>query len=333
MVRKKILMIFDVPNAIDLTKPWDSLIFEHEDYRDEADVAKTLKSLGHHVGLAPIFDDLQSLITILKKVSPDLVFCMFESFQNERHLAPKVVAVLEMLGIPFTGGHSLDLSICQDKALSKKILSFHGVKTPKFKLIRLDDDIGIDDLQFPCIVKPAGLDASEGISSLSVVHQRGPARKRVQFLRRRYGCDVLIEEYIAGREFYVGVIGDEEPRVLAPQELFFGKIARSTPKIASYRAKWDPVYRQKNGIDSGRPMHLAKNDKKNLQDTCRKAFEALNLEGYARIDCRMDQNGDVYVIEVNPNPAIKRNDDFPNSAKDAGLSYKQLISSIVAIAS
>jgi D-alanine-D-alanine ligase len=190
----------------------------------------------------------------------------------------------------------------------------------------------LSTLPFPVIVKPLGLDASEGISQASLVHSQEAATKRIRWLQKRYDCDVIVEEYIEGRELYVGVLGTESPTALVPQELFFDSLGKGQARIATYKAKWDDSYRNRNRIDSGKPRSLSTLQRKRIQRCSEQSFSALNLNGYARIDFRMKANGEIYVLEVNPNPAIKRADDFPACARGSGISYSMLISKILDLA-
>jgi D-alanine-D-alanine ligase len=329
---KHIVIVFDVPDASSCRIDPDVLFDTQKDYRDERDVRNTLKRLGHRVSMLPVFDDIEGLLTALRALNPDVVFCMFESFRNDRDLAPHLVALLEMLNIPYTGANAMSLNICRDKALTKKILDFHGILVPKFVTIRKNSDHDLSSLPFPVIVKPLGLDASEGISQASLVHSQDAASKRIRWLQKRYECDVIVEEYIEGRELYVGVLGTQSPTALAPQELFFDALGKGQARIATHKAKWDESYRGRHGIDSGKPRSLSLQQKRRIQRCSEKSFRALNLNGYARIDFRMKSNGEIYVLEVNPNPAIKRADDFPACARGSGMSYSMLISKILDLA-
>ena len=176
------------------------------------------------------------------------------------------------------------------------------------------------------------MDASEGIAQNSLVTNADDCLERVHFIHERFDADAIVEEYIDGRELYVGVFGNDRLTVLPPQELFFNQLPDGAPRVLTYKAKWDEDYRKKYGIDSGHAKDLPEGTLESLIDTSKQVYRLCKLSGYARIDLRLDAKGAPVIIEVNPNPSIKRQDDFAGAAKQAGISYDQLIGKLVNLA-
>jgi D-alanine-D-alanine ligase len=327
---QRIIMLFDVPSRDDTRIDADALIRTNPDYVDEHDVLKALEKLGHRVSLFPVFDNLPKIVEHLSKNAYDLVFTMFETYDNERHLAHHLTALFEVMGIPYTGASPETLALCQDKGLTKKVLSFHGIDVPKFQVIKRRDNMtALDTMRYPAIIKPLGMDASEGITETSIVKNAKEARTRLAKLRKDYKTDAIVEEYIEGRELYVGILAGKKTSVFPPQELHFRKAPQRIPRILTYKAKWNETYRKKYGIDSGKAGKLSKKTQNDIVTLAKGVVEALGISGHARLDLRLSSEGRLVFIEANPNPAIKRNDDFPQGAKRAGLSYVDLIDSIV----
>ncbi len=313
----KVLALIDLPSP----PPEDqnfSQHLKHEDWKDEKNVVETIKSLGHEVRIFGIFDDIQPLVEELKSDKPDVVFNMCETFNNDRDQEPNIAAVLELLGIPHTGANARALRLCKDKGLTKKILSFHRVRVPRFEIshkIRPRKKIH-KRFVFPGLCKPLGLEASEGIAKTSLVKNEKDCLERLQYIHEKYGVDAIVEEFISGREFYVGVLGNDRLTVFPPQELFFKSVPDGDPRIATYKAKWDQEYRRKWGIDSGKAKAIEPLIKSKLDNVCKKIYRIFGLCGYARVDLRLSEQGEVVFIEVNPNPAIAKTDDFASGAKE-----------------
>lgn len=330
----KVCLLFDVPDASLLGADATQLIKKNADYVDERDVLRALEAIGHTVQPFPVYNNLQRIIDELTGKKYDLVFTMFETYGNNRDLASHLTSLFEILRIPYTGAKPETLALCKDKGLTKKILSYHGIDVPAFTVIRSKLDYGaLERVIYPAIVKPLGLDASEGIHAKSLVHTAEEAKARVSRIRKEFKADAIVEQYIDGRELYIGVLAGKATQVFPPQELHFKHAPKSMPRILTYKAKWDKNYRKKYGIDSGRPKAIKPDMQKAIEAFGTDVSSALGLSGYARIDLRVSKDGRIYFIEANPNPAMKRDDDFPQSAKQGGLSYEDLIDSIVKLSS
>lgn len=330
--RLSILLLFDGEHKQD---PHDyNELWQSEIGKTEAHVRQALLHLGHEVTPFGIHDELELLIETLKTGAFDLVFNLCEAFRNERKLEPNIVSLFEMLDVRFTGSSSKGLRLCKDKGLTKEILGFHRIRTPRFVVAKKSRPLrSLKKFQFPAFIKPLQLESSEGISQYSFASNEKEALSRMQYIHERLGVDAIIEEYIEGRELYVGVIGNEKLTVLPPRELFFREIPDGEPKFATFRAKWDEEYRKKWGISSGNAAHLSPELQKRLQEVCKRIYRLLQIRGYGRIDLRLKENGEIYFIEANPNPSIAKDEDFALSAQKSGISYDETINKIITLSS
>ncbi len=304
--------------------------FKLPNWKSEAQVVRALKVLGHEVRILGLFDDLHQLVDEVKDFKPDVVFNLMEEFNSDPSMVPNVVAVLEMLQVPYTGATPLGLRLCKDKALTKVILTQHGVSNPPFQV--LENGMAIKkspSLKYPLVVKPKVDDASYGIAQTSVVYDDKELEERVRFVHDK-GQDALAEEYVKGREFYVSVLGTRRLRVFPLREVRFGKLAEESEEpVASYKVKWDKEYRKKWNITYAHVKDLDDAILKRIEEICRTAYRVLDLSGYARVDMRLTPDNEPVILEVNPNPDIERYEDFAASAKQGGVSYEKLIQTIL----
>jgi len=244
----KILVIFDLAQEAPFTQNYSEEL-KTEDWKTENDVITTLLALEHEVRLLGLYDDISPLINELKQHPPDLVFNLCESLKNDRKLEPHIVALLELYDIKYTGCSSQSLFLCKDKGLSKKILNYHRIKVPKFEISQLRRPLKtLEGFHFPAIIKPIDLEGSEGINEMSYVENPKEAIERMRGLHEKFETDVIIEEYIAGKEIYLGMIGNDKLTTFKPWEVFFEQMTDEDPKFATYKAKWDDKYRKKWGI-------------------------------------------------------------------------------------
>lgn len=334
MTRKlKVLVLFDVPYSPPNGQDFRDFM-RGDEWRDERDVVRTLHKLGHDVDVFGIHDDIAPLVALVQKDRPDVVFNMCESFNADRKHEPNLMALLELLGVPYTGSTPEGLSLCKDKGLTKKVLSFHDVRVPRFAVSSRNRPAKRTpkDFTFPGICKPLSRESSEGIAQASIVRTEDECLDRLRFLHERFDSDAIVEEFIDGRELYVGILGNERLTVLPPTELHFKDLPEGTPRILTYKAKWDGAYRKKYGIDSHAAKNLDKSTLDGINENCRAAYRLLKLRGYARVDLRLSDSGEPVILEVNPNPSIKKNDDFATAARKAGINYDELIDRIVGLA-
>ncbi len=330
MKRKlKILALFDAiaPTTIDQDL---SAELKTDDWKTEANVLAALTELGHTVEHLAIFDDLNLLQQKLDGFQPDVLFNLADQFKNNRAFDQNIVSFLEMHGVPFTGCGSTGLTLCKQKGISKKILSYHRIHVPQFTVIpRGKRPVRPARLKFPILVKPLKEEASYGISQASFVETDEQFKERVQFIHTSHDCDVIAEEYIAGRELYVSVLGNHKLDVYPIRELVFKEVPPDEPKIATYRAKWDEEYRKKWGLQNQFADALDPALAKDIVQTCKRIYRLLTIDGYARVDLRVTAANEIYFIEANPNPILAADEDFAQSALKAGLTYPQLIERII----
>jgi D-alanine-D-alanine ligase len=297
----------------------------------EDEVVETLGKLGHDATLHVLDGTVKSLHAIAR-LECDLMFNLAESFGGNDTADYCIAAYLELLDKRFTGSGSHGLLYGQDKAAAKKILEFHGIHTPVFARSfrgRLDFS---HDLEFPVIVKPAREDGSIGIEFSSVVSSIRELMERIDWLHANFDSPVLIEEFVEGREMYVGVIGNEHPEALPVIELDLSKLPEGTPRIAGAEVKWGKGTRAYRDTKSAIAEGLADETVTLLQQTAIAVYQALELRDYARIDMRLRPDGRVAVIEANPNPWLASKAEFAMAARKSGRNYTQLIEEIIDLA-
>ena len=330
MKRKlKVLALFDAirPTTIDqdLSKEMKT-----EDWKTEANLMTALGALGYTAEHLAIFDDLDLLRQKLESFAPDVIFNLADQFKNNRGFDQNIVSFLEMQGVPFTGCGATGLTLCKHKGISKKILSYHRIHTPNFVVIPRGQRIARPrQLKFPILVKPVKEEASYGISQASFVETDEQFRERAAFIHEKHDADVIAEEYIAGRELYVSLMGNLRLSVFPIRELIFREVPPDEPKIATYRAKWDEEYRKRWGLQNRFAEGLDPALVAHIEQTCKRIYRLLTIDGYARIDLRLTAANEVYFIEANPNPNLAEDEDFALSAGKAGLPYPQLIDRII----
>ena len=297
----------------------------------EEEVVETLAKLGHDATLHVLDGSIKSLNAIAK-IECDLFINLAESFAGNDTADYCIAAYLELLDKKYSGSGSRGLLYCQDKAVAKKILEFHGIHTPVFARSyrgRLDFS---HDLEFPVIVKPAREDGSIGIEFNSLVSSIRELMERIDWLHANFDSPVLIEEYVEGREMYVGVIGNEHPEALPVIELDLSKLPEGTPRIAGAEVKWGKGTRAYKDTKSAVAEGLPEEVTATMQQTAVAVYQALELRDYGRIDMRLRPDGRVAVIEANPNPWLASKAEFAMAARKAGRNYTQLIEEIVDLA-
>jgi D-alanine-D-alanine ligase len=294
----------------------------------EEEVADALTKLGHEPVMYEIDGTIKSLLG-LARVDCDLVFNLVESFADDDTADFKIAGFLELLGKKYTGSGTHGLMLAQDKAIAKKIFAFHGIHTPTFaKSFRGRLDFS-HDLEFPVIVKPAREDGSIGIEFGAVVNSIRELMERMDWLHANFDSPVLIEEYIDGREMYVGVLGNDKPEALPVVELDLSKLPDGTPRIAAAEVKWGKGTKAYRDTKSAIASDLSEETMATLQQTAVAAYQALELRDYGRVDMRLQADGRVHVIEVNPNPWLSSRAEFAMAARKSGRTYTRLIEEIV----
>lgn len=300
------------------------------DWKTEYDVMETLRELGHTVKPLGLIGNLEILRNALYDFKPDIVFNLLEEFDGEPTFDQHIVSYLELKKQAYTGCNPRGLTLARDKALSKKILAYHKIPVPKFFVFPKNQKPRDNKkLIYPLIVKSTTAESSTGIAQASVVNNFKDLKERVQFIHEQVQTDAIAEQYIKGRELYVGIMGNKRVTSFPTWELEFNKMPKRTKKFATEKVKWDDSYREKYGIQSIRAANLSQEEQDVLKTLTKKVYKALGLSGYARLDFRLNENGKPYFLEANPNPGIQLGDEFPEAAEAYGYNYKELLSKLL----
>jgi D-alanine-D-alanine ligase len=299
---------------------------EIDEWRTEFEVTTTLRKLGHDVRCIGVLDSLTELRSTIADWQPHIVFNLLEEFDGIVTYDQHVVAFLELMRQPYTGCNPRGLLLSRDKSLCKQLLAFHRIATPQFTVLARGARFRAPrKLRFPLFVKSTVEDASLGIAQASVVEDAARLKERIEFVHEQVKSDALVEEYIEGRELYVGVLGNERLTRLPVWEMVFGSMPDSLAAIATRKVKWDKHYQAKYGITTHAAEDLPPPVLAALDRLSRRIYRALGMSGYARMDFRVTAQGQVYVLEANANPNLERAEDFAESARAAGTGYDELL--------
>ncbi|MEO8089086.1 MAG: D-alanine--D-alanine ligase [Gemmatimonadales bacterium] len=334
----RIAVVFDTPysgwehaeHEIQMEK--DIAAWKTDEPDMEYQIAHALRERGHEVQLIGVRHDLQYLVRSLADWQPDLVFNGAEAFKGNEALEYLLPGLLEAEGYRYTGAPPLALQVTRNKAISKKILAYFGIQVPGFTSYRLQEKVETTpDLRFPLFVKPLQADGSAGIAQASVVQDVASLADRVAFIQERFGQAAIAEEFVDGRELYVGVLGNDDSLEILPiiEMVFDKRKSRPEERIATQSAKWDEAYRERRGIRNVVARPISKAVRARIEETCRTAYRALWLRDYARLDLRLAPDGQVWVIEANANPFISYGHDMANAAAKAGMEYYDFIQRII----
>jgi D-alanine-D-alanine ligase len=306
--------------------------WKHDEPEMEYQIADALRVRGHEVTLVGVRNDLQYLVRCLDEIRPELVFNGVEAFHGNAGLEYMIPGMLEAEGYRYTGSPPLALLVSRNKAMSKKVLAYHGIRVPGFATYRPGEAPAVPaGLRFPLIVKPLQSDASVGIAQASVVQDPASLADRVAMIHERFDQPAIAEEFVDGRELYVSVIGNGDALEILPiTEMVFDK-RRTKPeeRIATEFAKWDEDYRARKGIRNVLARPIARAARERIEEICRTAFRALWLRDYARLDIRLAPDGEVWFLEANANPFISYGHDMANAAEKAGMDYYQFVQRLV----
>lgn len=299
-------------------------------------VAGALRTAGHTVSTLAVDRDLAATVQSLTTDRPDLVFNLAESFAGKSALEGSVAGLLNLIDLRYTGSSPTGLTLAGDKSISTKVLRANGVKTPESTTLFRGNIESAGKLSFPLIVKPPQEDASLGITGKSVVRDLQELFQQLDTLNDEYASPILVEEFIDGREFYVGVLGNDRPVALPPMEMDFTGFPADKPKIASWSAKWgedgEGSGAEYAGTKSVFPENLDEELVERLHSVALAAFQALRLRDYARVDMRVSKSGEVFVLEINPNCYLEKEAEFARAASRNGMEYDALIARIVELA-
>jgi D-alanine-D-alanine ligase len=304
----------------------------YKKFQTEFDVKTALTALGHEVQVIGIYDDIAPLRKLIEEWKPHIAFNLLEDFAGNSALDYYIVSFLEMLQTPYTGCNPRGLLLARDKALSKKILTYHRLSVPDFAVFAFGKKIGrLSKFPYPAIVKSRMEEGSVGISQASVVHNAQELRERAELIFTKTKGDAIVEQYIDGRELYVSILGNHKLEALPIRELVFKNPEPGAPKLATYKVKWDDDYRKRSGIEYQFLQKLPNGLGDHVENVCKRVYRQLEMTGYGRVDLRLTDKGEVYVLEANPNPGIAQDEDTALSAVKSGMAYEDFIQRLVTL--
>jgi D-alanine-D-alanine ligase len=300
-------------------------------WKTEYDVVSALRAMGHEVFPVEVSSELGVIHVAIDDRRPHVAFNLLEEFDGYPLFDQHVVSYLELMKQKYTGCNPRGLTLARDKALTKKILAYHRIHVPAFAVFPVARKVRRPKrLKFPLLVKSVIHEGSIGISQASVVRNDEKLAERVEFIHRKTGSDAIAEQYIEGREIYVGLMGNNRIQTFTPWEHVLENLPEGAHNIATYKLKWNPEYQRVVGF-TDRPAELPPELETRLLNTSRRIYRIMMLSGYARLDYRMTADGIFYLLEANPNPNIAHNDYFSDSAKQSGLDYGPLLQKIMTL--
>jgi D-alanine-D-alanine ligase len=300
-------------------------------WKAEYDVTTTLEEMGHEVRVIGLYSDLGVIHQALEEHRPHIAFNMLEEFHGHSLYDQHVVSYLELERQPYTGCNPRGLTLAHDKALSKKILAYHRILVPGFQVFPMNRKVRRPSrLKFPLLVKSISEEGSAGISQASIVYDDAKLTERVEFIHRQVKTHAIAEQYIAGREIYVGVLGNQRLQTFTPWELLIKMLPEGAANIATGKLKWDYAYQERVGVAT-EAAELTPELSREISRLSKRIYRLLGLTGYARLDYRLTDDGRLYLLEANPNPNISYGEDFAEAAEHAGIPYKQLLQKIVTL--
>jgi D-alanine-D-alanine ligase len=332
MRKKRVLVLMheDLVPPDDIAGKSDAEIIE---YKTEYDVVTGLREQGHEVQPLGLYDDLTPLRRAIQNFKPHIVFNLLEEFRGEPMLDQNVVSFLELVQVPYTGCNPRGLMIARDKALSKMILHHHRIRIPRFAVVPAGRKLKRKParLEYPLIVKSQVEESSFGIAEASIVYNDEKLAERIEFMHAHVGTNLILEQYVDGRELYVGVMGNMRLQVLPVWELEMRKLRSDAPRIATRQVKWNRKFQKRRGVELGPARDLPPEVERLLVKTTKRLYRLLQLSGYARVDFRLDTQGRPYFLEANPNPEIGYGEEFAEAAEAAGIDYEPLLDRLIAI--
>ena len=291
-------------------------------------VAAALREANHEVNILAVHDDARKLIDGLNERQPELIFNLMETFGKTQLGAVGLVGLLELVGLPYTGVGPGEMFLQEDKAITKKILAFEKIPYPDFAVFSMNADLETGgNLRFPLFVKPLRMDASIGINGKSLVRSTKELMQRVAAIHKLKDS-ALVEEFVDGREFFVGVVGNQEPKALPIVEIDFSGLPEGSPKVLDARAKWNKRSLEYKGTKAIFPVDMPDELKAKLEQVALNAYRALRVRDYGRVDLRMSDTGEIYVLEVNASCYLEKSAEFAMAADRSGIAYPQLIQQI-----
>jgi len=303
------------------------------EWKTEYDVVSTLRAAGHEVRPLGVQEEIRPVREAIEEFKPHVVFNLLEQFHHEPVYDQHIPSYLELMKVAYTGCNPRGLILARGKDLSKTLVHHRRIAVPAFAVFPMRRKVKRPArLALPLIVKSLSEDGSRGISQASIVDTDEKFVERVAFVHDSLGTAAIAEQYIEGRELYVGVLGNNRVKVLPVWELKFGKMGGDSSRhIATEKAKHDTSYQEKVGIEDGPAKDLAPELQALIQRTAKRIYRTLGLDGYARIDFRLAADGTPYFIEANPNPEIAKSQEFALSARYDGLEYPEVLHRILTL--
>ena len=332
-MRKKrvlVLMHVDFMPPDDIASKPEGEFFE---YKTEYDVLMGLRDLGHEVHPLGLNDELTPLRQAIQNFKPHIVFNLLDEFRGEPMFYENVVSYLELVQMPYTGCNPRGLMLARDKTLSKKILHYHRIRVPRFAVVPAGRKLKRKParLEYPIIVKSQIEEASLGIAEASLVNGDEKLAERIEFMHATVGTNLILEQYVDGRELYVGVMGNTRLQALPVWELEMRRLRPDAPRIATRSVKWNLKFQKRRGVKLGPARNLPPDVEWLLVKTSKRLYRLLQLSGYARIDFRLDAQGRAYFLEANPNADIGYGEELAEAAEAAGIDYEPLLDRLLAI--
>lgn len=300
-----------------------------EPLKTEYDVVSSVRQLGHDTQVLGVASDLSVIGKAIEEHKPHIVFNLLEEFRGQGVYVPYLLGYLELLHQPYTGCNPAGMLLTHSKAVSKKILKYHRIRVPDFHVFpRERKMLRPKHLTFPLIVKSTTEHGSVGISLRSIVFDDQSLAQQVQQVHEDLGTDAIAEQFIEGRELYVAMMGNHRLQTFPIWELHM-KGPEGQPIIATERVKWDKAYQKKQRVRTAAANDLDPALAQRIARMCKRAFRILGQTGYARMDLRLTEKGEVYLLESNPNPQLAQGEDFADAAQSVGIDYNSLIQRIL----
>jgi D-alanine-D-alanine ligase len=300
------------------------------EWKTEYDVVTTLREMGHEAEPLGVRSDLGVIREKIVEWKPHIAFNLLEEFHGVAVYDQHVISYLELMRQHYTGCNPRGLMLAHDKALSKKILSYHRIRVPRFSVFPMGKAFKPPkSSRFPLFVKSVVEEGSYGISQASIVHNEQKLQERVEYLQQQLATNAIAEEYIEGRELYVAILGNRRLRTFPILELVFEKMPEGAPRIATSKVKWDWAYQKKRGIKLVVVKDLGPEMERKIFRLCKRIYRTLSLSGYARIDLRLTESGDLYVLEANPNADVGYGEEMSEATEAVGWGYADLLQRIL----
>jgi D-alanine-D-alanine ligase len=293
-------------------------------------MARVLRSLRHRVTILPLAHDLFAFQRKLRRLSPDVVFNQYDDVVHGALYEMRFAAMVRMMGYPLTGSPALALGLSRYKHMSASLLHGTGIPIPPYTtLVEKVVDVDRREWKFPLLVQPSQEHAGIGLDRNSVVRSKRALRRQVRQVLRGYSQPALVQQFLPGREFNVGIVGGKRPRVMPLSEVDYGELPPEIPAILSYAAKWieTSVEYKKTSIIC--PADVEPGLARQLSDIAMRAFRAVGTWGYGRVDIRLDETGQPRVLEVNCNASLEEGVALARAAEKAGIRYPQLLQMVI----